>query len=65
MAPAQYRSLLYANPVAPLIESWRELFLHGQFSWLWIGACYLSALGTLLVGSVVYWRMSPKFAEVI
>lgn len=65
MAPAQYRSLLYANPVAPLIESWRELFLHGQFNWLWIGACYLSALGTLLVGSVVYWRMSPKFAEVI
>lgn len=65
MAPVAYRSLLYANPVTPLIESWRELFLHGELSWLWIGSCYLSALGTLLVGSFVYWRMSPKFAEVI
>lgn len=65
MAPSAYRSLLYANPVAPLIESWRELFMHGELSWAWIGSCYLSALGTLLVGSLVYSRMSPKFAEVI
>ena len=65
MAPASYRSLLSANPVAPLIESWRELFMHGELSWLMVGSCYLSALGTLLVGTFVYWRMSPKFAEVI
>lgn len=65
MAPAPYASLLYANPVAPLIESWRELFMHGHLSWLWIGSCYLSALGTFLIGSFVYWKMSPKFAEVI
>lgn len=65
MAPDQYRSLLYANPVASLIESWRELFLHGQLSWPWIGSCYLSALGTLFIGSLVYRRVSPKFAEVI
>ena len=65
MAPAPYRTLLYANPVAALIESWREMFLHGQLSWLWIGSCYLSAVATLLVGSFVYWRMAPKFAEVI
>ncbi len=65
MAPGPYRALLYANPVAPLIESWRELFMHGQLSWMVVGLCYLSALGTLLVGTVVYWRMSPKFAEVI
>ena len=65
MAPAPYRTLLYANPVAALIESWREMFLHGQLSWLWIGSCYLSAVATLLVGSFVYRRMAPKFAEVI
>lgn len=65
MAPGLYRSFLYANPVAPLIESWRELFMHGQFSWLVVGLCYLSALGTILVGTFVYWRMSPKFAEVV
>ncbi len=65
MAPDSYRTVLFANPVAPLIASWRELFLHGQFSWLVIGSCYLSALGTLLAGTFVYWRMSPKFAEVV
>lgn len=65
MVPDSYRTLLYANPVAPLIESWRELFMHGQLSWLVVGACYLSALGTVLIGSLVYWRMSSKFAEVI
>lgn len=65
MAPASYRSFLYANPIAPLIESWRELFLHGQLSWPVVGSCYLSALGTLLVGTLVYTRMSPKFAEVV
>ncbi|ULA61971.1 MAG: O-antigen export system permease protein RfbA [Nitrospira sp.] len=65
MAPGPYRSLLSVNPVAALIEGWRELFMHGELSWLGVGSCYLSALATLLVGSVVYWRMSPKFAEVL
>ena len=43
----------------------RQLFMHGQLSWLVVGTCYLSAFGTLLVGSLVYWRMSSKFAEVV
>lgn len=65
MVPPPYRTLLYCNPVAPLMESWRELFLNGQLNWMLAGASYFSALGALVVGSFVYGRLSPRFAEVV
>jgi lipopolysaccharide transport system permease protein len=65
MVPAGYRFLLFCNPVAPLMEGWRRLFLNGQLDWMLLCASCLSGLIVLGVGSVVYTQLSPKFAEMI
>ena len=65
MIPPQYRAFLYLNPVAPLILSWRELFLSGRFDWTVITIGYLYAAGAFVVGSLVYAKLSWKFAEVV
>ncbi len=65
MIPAQYRALVYFNPVAPLFLSWQQLFLSGSLNWPFIAAGYLSALLSVGLGSWVYQKLSWKFAEVV
>jgi lipopolysaccharide transport system permease protein len=65
MIPHEYRALIYVNPIAPLILSWRQLFLDGELAWPGLGLTYLYALIALGVGSVVYRKLSWKFAEVV
>ncbi len=65
MIPDQYRPLMYANPVAPLILSWRQLFLSGSVNWPLMGIVYTYALVSLGLGSLVYQKLSWKFAEVV
>ena len=65
MIPAGYERLIYLNPVAPLFLSWQELFLSGTLNWPLLVASYLYALISLGLGSLVYWKLSWKFAEVV
>ncbi len=65
MIPAQYHAIIYLNPVAPLILSWRQLFLSGSLEWVLIGAALLYALVFLGIGSLIYRKLSWKFAEVV
>lgn len=65
MIPARYRMLLHVNPVAPLILSWRQLFLSGTLTWSLIVAGYVYALAALAVGSLIYQKLSWKFGEVV
>jgi lipopolysaccharide transport system permease protein len=65
MVPEKYRALLYLNPAAPLILSWRELFLSGRLDWSVIALGYLYAAGVFVVGSLIYTKLSWKFAEVV
>lgn len=65
MIPDQYRQLILLNPLSHLMISWRNLFLHNQLD---AGALIISALYgivSLLVGSLIYRRLSWKFAEVL
>ena len=65
MIPAKYHALLYFNPAAPLILSWRELFLSGRLDWSVIAVGYLYATVTFGAGSFIYAKLSWKFAEVV
>jgi lipopolysaccharide transport system permease protein len=65
MIPPQYRALLYLNPAAPFILSWRDLFLLGRLDWPIIAVGYLYATVAFGVGSLIYAKLSRKFAEVI
>lgn len=65
MVPEKYRSFLYLNPVAPLIISWRTLFLAGELDWSNIGIASVWALLLLAVGQLVYTKLSWRFAEIL
>jgi lipopolysaccharide transport system permease protein len=65
MIPTQYEWLLCLNPLASVMLSWQQLFLTGAFEWklIWVAA----AVGLLSVtfGTMIYSRLSLRFAEVI
>jgi len=65
MIPQRYHWLLHANPIAPLMTSWRMVLIEGRilpYSILW-GTGY--ALLILFVGHRVYDRFHWRFAEVL
>jgi lipopolysaccharide transport system permease protein len=65
LIPEQYRSLIPLNPVAPLIISWRELFLFGRFNLLYAAISFGYAMLFLSIGYFVYRKLSWRFAEVV
>jgi lipopolysaccharide transport system permease protein len=66
MIPARYKTLvLYANPLSPLMTSWRNLFLNGTLDFSLIAASFVYSLFALMLGYAVYIRLSWKFAEVL
>jgi len=65
MIPEKYNLLINLNPLAPLMISWRNLFLTGilKLEPLLISLPY-SALA-FIIGYTIYKRLSWKFAEVL
>ncbi len=66
MVPAWMRSWMWLNPVAVLIEAVRESLLQGRMlpnghEWLAGGLC----LAVLIVGRLVFRRLSPHFEEAL
>jgi lipopolysaccharide transport system permease protein len=65
MIPAEYRALIYLNPVAPLTVSWRNLLLSGRLETFTAGLASLYALLAMALGFFIYQRLSWRFAEVV
>jgi homopolymeric O-antigen transport system permease protein len=65
MLPEKYLPLINLNPFCPLIMSWRSLLFEGQISWMNILISLGYGLVALLVGTLVYRKLSWKFAEVL
>jgi lipopolysaccharide transport system permease protein len=65
VVPVQYHIWIKLNPVAPLIRAWQKLLLDGYLDPLLVGAAYLSALSCLVVGTLIYRALSPRFAELV
>ncbi len=65
MVPEQYRSLIYLNPLAPLMISWRTLLLNGVLDPRLLAASMAYSLLFFALGTAVYGRLSWKFGEVV
>jgi len=64
--PEPYRPLsLYANPLSPLMCSWRELFMSNRIDWIWIAHALLSSLLIFFVGLLIFRRLNRRLDEVI
>lgn len=64
MIPAQYKPLIVFHPFAPLLISWRNLFLEGTFQPIYLLSSFIYAMIFLAIGFWVYKKLSWKFAEI-
>ena len=65
LIPEGYRYLINFNPLAPLMISWRNLFLYGTFESTYLSVISLFSIVTFIIGYSVYRKLSWKFAEVL
>ena len=66
MIPEQYMKLiLFFNPLSPLMISWRTLFLDGTLSSSMVLISFTVSLFVLLLGYMVYKKLSWRFAEAL
>ncbi|MGB2693802.1 MAG: ABC transporter permease [Dehalococcoidia bacterium] len=63
--PDEWRWVVLMNPLASLIEGWRDLFLHNQLPGLDIWPAVVFAIGALLVGGLVFRRLEPGFVDAL
>ncbi len=63
--PHRVQKLAIYNPATPIIISWRELFLYGRMDWHYTLISLAYAVLFFAIGTVIYRRLSWKFAEVI
>jgi lipopolysaccharide transport system permease protein len=64
--PAKYKLLILANPMTPIIETFRCGFLgSGTFSWLHLGYSALFAVLVLSIGAVIFTRIERTFMDTV
>jgi lipopolysaccharide transport system permease protein len=65
MIPEKYKPLINLNPLAPLMISWRNLFLKGQLESASLLICLSYSIFAFMIGFLIYRKLSWKFAEVL
>lgn len=64
--PLAYKPLILANPLSPIVETFRYAFLGaGSFSWLHLGYSTLVAVIILLLGTVVFNKVEKSFTDTV
>ena len=65
MIPEKYKTLINLNPLAPLMISWRNLFLNGQLDPASLIVSLAYSIFAFILGYLIYKKLSWKFAEVL
>jgi len=65
MIPERLQYLIIFNPLAPLMISWRNMFLNGTVEPVYLTVSSLFAIVAFAAGFTVYRKLSWKFAEVL
>ena len=61
--PEEYAGYMLLNPFMPIISCWRSLFMEGYLDAEYVFLALLYATVLLVLGIVIYRRLSWKFAE--
>ncbi|TKI05762.1 ABC transporter permease [Martelella alba] len=65
MIPEKYQWLVMFNPMANMVLSWRDLFMHGIVNYTEIACLYGYGIVFLIMGSWVFNRLKYRFAEIL
>ena len=63
MVPEEYRQYFYLNPMVPIIELWRSIFMEGKMNLLMILIGSIDVSIILLISLILYNKLNHKFAE--
>lgn len=63
--PEDYKIFFELNPMANLINMWRDLFMEGVFNWDELQSVAIFSVICLLIGCVAYKLLNKRFAEVL
>lgn len=63
--PEDYKIFFELNPMANLIDMWRNLFMDGSFNWGAFQSLAIFSFICLLIGSVSFKLLNKRFAEVL
>jgi lipopolysaccharide transport system permease protein len=64
--PEAFRWVLWANPMATLVESYRAILLEGQLpNWAMLGGFAVAAAATFAIGYAWFMRTKHAFADVL
>ena len=65
IVPDRWEPLVLINPLTSLIEAWRELFMNDALPGADLWPALVFTLGTLVIGSFIFRRLEPGFADAI
>ena len=65
LVPDEFRPVLALNPVAPLIDAWRNLFLHGEFIDGAIWPALVITAASLALGLYLFNKLERHFADAL
>ena len=65
LIPERWRWVLYANPMAGLVEGFRSVFLGKPFDPLALGASFAGAILLFIAGVLYFGRVERNFADII
>jgi lipopolysaccharide transport system permease protein len=64
--PQNYKWLVMANPISPIVETFRYAFTgSGSFSWSFLGYSLAFTLVTLFFGSIVFNKVEKSFTDTV
>lgn len=63
--PVRFHRFLFLNPAVSFTVGWRRLFMDGQLDLIAMGWMIIHAGVVLTIGTILYRRLAPRFAEAI
>jgi lipopolysaccharide transport system permease protein len=65
MVPEKYAFLMNLNPMAPVIESFRAIFLGGEIQWQGLGIAAAITAVLLFLGIVMFKKVERTFMDTV
>lgn len=65
MIPEKYKWAIELNPIALLINSWRELLMNGDIAYYVIGKLFAFSIVICLLGAFIFNKLKFRFAEIL
>jgi len=63
--PAAYKWIIYVNPMAPIILTWKKIFMGHPIDLNYVGIAFAWSIFCSLIGHLVYRKFKWRFAELV